>query len=705
MSNIYIQEPPALGKVLLKTTAGEIDIELWTKEAPKACRNFIQLCMEGYYNGTIFHRVIPGFIVQGGDPNGDGTGGESIYGAPFKDEFHSRLRFNRRGLVGSANAGKDDNGSQFFFTLAATPELQNKHTIFGKVTGETIYNVLKLSEGLIGPDDRPDHPHKITSTTVLINPFTDIVPRVQETREEDKPKKKKKERVGVKNFGLLSFGEEAEEDEGEAAEYRGKPKSTHDLLEDPKLSSKTAAELELEEQKPLPEPTEEEKEEKVKETAATVSNIRDKLSSKKRGKSLEGDSKRQKTEDKRSKKKEEKRVEEKKEVSDSDSEIEEYYIGKEKNDARQKEKERIQSEIKQLRKEMKNSKEEKIKEQNLKEQTANEDGKGDKKSAEDNEMYQKYVEEQEKYRKMKEKLPKKGAARNPRTKQPKQVHKRKPWVKNLYENREYPDNYTDKNFLQELRKNLNIEKVTLPQAIQGSFRVALRLCICVLYAIIYVYMYNNWVHTYTVIYTSITATLFSYFLYICFAGSAILRHLKTVLVYLSIGYLLSPILHTLTDTVSTDTIYAWAVIMMIIHLIFFDYNVPAALVSKSLSINAAIFASVCLVSRLSTPFDAFVLLTISVILFVLSPQLFKTILHTKLFNIIYIVTLIFTIVGLYSVSITLLCYFAIVVFILTCYCPFLFVYWQKYKDNKYGPWDEAVINDSDDLEECLYVKS
>uniref|UniRef100_A0A2A4ITM9 Spliceosome-associated protein CWC27 homolog n=1 Tax=Heliothis virescens TaxID=7102 RepID=A0A2A4ITM9_HELVI len=402
MSNIYIQEPPALGKVLLKTTAGEIDIELWTKEAPKACRNFIQLCMEGYYNGTIFHRVVPDFIVQGGDPNGDGTGGESIYGAPFKDEFHSRLRFNRRGLVGSANAGKDDNGSQFFFTLAATPELQNKHTIFGKVTGETIYNVLKLSEGLIGPDDRPDHPHKITSTTVIINPFTDIVPRVQESKEEEKPKKKKKERQGVKNFGLLSFGEEAEEDEGEAQEYRGKPKSTHDLLEDPKLSSKTAAELELEqeqqsEQKEL---TQEESEEKTKETAAAVSNIRDKLSSKKRGKSPEGDSKRQRTE-----KKVEKEL-----VEDSDSSVEEYYIGKEKDDARQKEKERIQKEIKELRKEMKNSKEEKIREQNAKEQNAKEDTK-EKKIEEDNELYKKYVEEQEKYRKMKEKLPKKGAAR------------------------------------------------------------------------------------------------------------------------------------------------------------------------------------------------------------------------------------------------------------------------------------------------------
>lgn len=387
MSNIYIQEPPALGKVLLKTTAGEIDIELWTKEAPKACRNFIQLCMEGYYNGTIFHRVVPGFIVQGGDPNDDGTGGESIYGAPFKDEFHSRLRFNRRGLVGSANAGKDDNGSQFFFTLAATPELQNKHTIFGKITGETIYNVLKLSEGLIGPDDRPEHPHKINSTTVIINPFTDIVPRVPQELPEEQPKKKKKERQGIKNFGLLSFGEEAEEDEGEAQEYRGKPKSTHDLLEDPKLSKKTAAELAEEEKLEKSEKSAAEIDERSKQTAEAVSNIRDKLSSK-RTKSPDGDSKKMKTEDK-----------------DESAEEEEYYIGKDRDDARKKEKERIQNEIKQLRREMKSSKDEKVKEQ-----VEQEPAQDDKKEV-DNEMYKQYVEEQEKYKKMKEKIPKKGAAR------------------------------------------------------------------------------------------------------------------------------------------------------------------------------------------------------------------------------------------------------------------------------------------------------
>ncbi|CAH1999806.1 unnamed protein product [Acanthoscelides obtectus] len=187
-----IQHKPS---VLLKTSVGDIDIELWAKEAPKACRNFIQLCLEGYYNNTIFHRVLKGFIVQGGDPTGDGTGGESIYGQPFKDEFHQRLKFTRRGLLAMANAGKDDNGSQFFFTMAATPELNNKHTIFGKVSGDTVFNMLKLEEGLI-EDESPVYPNKILKTEVLLNPFPDIVPRIQ--RVEVKEKRKKDKKTGVK---------------------------------------------------------------------------------------------------------------------------------------------------------------------------------------------------------------------------------------------------------------------------------------------------------------------------------------------------------------------------------------------------------------------------------------------------------------------------------------------------------------------------
>lgn len=247
MSNIYIQEPPTNGKVLLVTSCGDIDIELWSKEAPKACRNFVQLCMEGYYDGTLFHRVVKDFIVQGGDPTGTGEGGESIYGKPFKDEIHSRLRFVRRGLVAMANAGPNDNGSQFFFTLGAAPELQKKHTIFGKVAGNTVYNMIKLAEVDIGPDDRPSHPHKIIKTEILFNPFDDIVPRVLPKRKGDKEEsgKKKSKSKATKNFSLLSFGEEAEEDEEEVSAVskaiKTKGKSSHDY-EDPSLSAVPAVE-------------------------------------------------------------------------------------------------------------------------------------------------------------------------------------------------------------------------------------------------------------------------------------------------------------------------------------------------------------------------------------------------------------------------------------------------------------------------------
>ncbi|XP_010745084.2 spliceosome-associated protein CWC27 homolog [Larimichthys crocea] len=244
MSNIYIQEPPTNGKVLLKTSAGDIDIELWSKEAPKACRNFVQLCMEGYYDGTMFHRVVPEFIVQGGDPTGTGAGGESIYGRPFKDEFHSRLRFNRRGLVAMANAGPHDNGSQFFFTLGRADELNNKHTIFAKVTGDTVYNMLRLAEVECDNEERPLNAHKIKTTEVLHSPFDDIIPRELKKAKKDKDKEegKKSQSKATKNFSLLSFGEEAEEEEEMVNQVsqtlKGKSKSSHDLLkDDPRLSS------------------------------------------------------------------------------------------------------------------------------------------------------------------------------------------------------------------------------------------------------------------------------------------------------------------------------------------------------------------------------------------------------------------------------------------------------------------------------------
>lgn len=118
--------------VVLKTTKGDITLELDADAAPKTVTNFITLAKRGYYDGLTFHRVIPEFMIQGGDPNGNGTGGESIYGESFEDEPNS-LKMER-GVIAMANRGPDTNGSQFFITVIATDWLQGRHTIFGHVT-------------------------------------------------------------------------------------------------------------------------------------------------------------------------------------------------------------------------------------------------------------------------------------------------------------------------------------------------------------------------------------------------------------------------------------------------------------------------------------------------------------------------------------------------------------------------------------------
>ncbi|EGD80493.1 cyclophilin-16 [Salpingoeca rosetta] len=248
MSTIYIQEPATSGKVVLVTSFGDIDVELWCKECPLACRNFIQLCMEGYYDNVTFHRLVRGFIIQAGDPTGTGEGGESVFDKPFKDEFHQRLRFNRRGLVGCASSQPNDNNSQFFITLDRADELTNKHTLFGKVTGNTIFNVLKMGELPTDENDQPEEPPRIIRTEVLSNPFDDIVPRKlaprvpqQDEESEAKRRRRRKARVkAVKDFKLMSFGEEAEEDEQvihESTKKLGKLKSSHDVLQDERLAS------------------------------------------------------------------------------------------------------------------------------------------------------------------------------------------------------------------------------------------------------------------------------------------------------------------------------------------------------------------------------------------------------------------------------------------------------------------------------------
>ncbi len=135
----------------LNTEYGDIVIRLFADRAPRTVNNFVFLARQGFYNGTIFHRVIADFMAQGGDPTGSGTGGP---GYRFADEFHPTLKHDKPGILSMANAGPGTNGSQFFITHRATPWLDNKHSVFGEVI-QGMDILLSIPER---DPSRPSHP-------------------------------------------------------------------------------------------------------------------------------------------------------------------------------------------------------------------------------------------------------------------------------------------------------------------------------------------------------------------------------------------------------------------------------------------------------------------------------------------------------------------------------------------------------------------
>lgn len=149
--------------IILETTQGSIEIELMPAIAPKTCENFVGLAQKGYYNGVGFHRVIKDFMIQGGDPDGTGRGGNSIWGKSFEDEVDPNIKFDRKGILAMANAGPNTNRSQFFITTSAerTRHLHMKHTIFGEVVSG--YDVVeKIENTPVSPqDNRPLTDQKI----------------------------------------------------------------------------------------------------------------------------------------------------------------------------------------------------------------------------------------------------------------------------------------------------------------------------------------------------------------------------------------------------------------------------------------------------------------------------------------------------------------------------------------------------------------
>ncbi len=154
---------PDVVKVRITTTLGVIEADLYGKEVPRTVGNFVTLAQKGFYNGIVFHRVIPDFMIQTGDPDGNGTGGP---GYKFADEFAPGLKHDGPGVFSMANSGPNTNGSQFFITDKATPWLDRKHSVFGKVTSG-LDVVHKIATAPTGRNDRPKDEIRMEKVEIL----------------------------------------------------------------------------------------------------------------------------------------------------------------------------------------------------------------------------------------------------------------------------------------------------------------------------------------------------------------------------------------------------------------------------------------------------------------------------------------------------------------------------------------------------------
>nr|VWO94322.1 Peptidyl-prolyl cis-trans isomerase 8 [Ganoderma boninense] len=171
-------------RVITSLGGGALNIELFCEKAPKTCYNFLQLAKAGKYNNVLFHRLVPGFMIQTGDPTGTGSGGESYWGTPFRDEYDLRnaAKHDSRGIVAMANKGPNTNGSQFFVTFRATPHLDKKHTVFGKlVGGEDVLDALEALPVKPGTE-RPAKQIRITEVIIYQDPFDDYKRREEKKR-------------------------------------------------------------------------------------------------------------------------------------------------------------------------------------------------------------------------------------------------------------------------------------------------------------------------------------------------------------------------------------------------------------------------------------------------------------------------------------------------------------------------------------------
>ena len=181
------------GYVRIVTNVGPLNLELHCELVPKPCENFMKLCQSGYYDGTVFHRSIKHFMVQGGDPTGTGEGGESYWKSPFADEFKPNLTHTGRGILSMANSGPNTNKSQFFITFRSCKHLDGKHSIFGRVVGGAESTLTAIENVDTDNKDRPIEEIKIQKATVFVDPFTEADEQLNEERQKELEKTQQKE--------------------------------------------------------------------------------------------------------------------------------------------------------------------------------------------------------------------------------------------------------------------------------------------------------------------------------------------------------------------------------------------------------------------------------------------------------------------------------------------------------------------------------
>ncbi|XP_077986907.1 phosphatidylinositol N-acetylglucosaminyltransferase subunit C-like [Glandiceps talaboti] len=279
------------------------------------------------------------------------------------------------------------------------------------------------------------------------------------------------------------------------------------------------------------------------------------------------------------------------------------------------------------------------------------------------------------------------------------------WKKVLYDNQGKPDNYVDESFLDEMKKNLNIRTYELWNVIIESGVVSQQLSSICVFIVAFIYMEEDVLTPQFLLTLSGTMTILGYILYDVIdrgrekqqSGRTRLDDIKSVCLFLTVTFGLSPILKTLTDSISTDTIYAMTVFMFLGNLLFYDYGSTGAIASNALSLNAAIFASVCLASRLPTPWHAFATVIFAMQVFALLPVLrrqFKSNIPASQVTVTWLLATV-AMVALFTVSKVGAVLFLLLHLSITFLFPFWLIKLQPYKNNIHGPWDEAVIKDQD----------